>query len=102
MRGPRQAYELNPTAFPARAAAIGLPVGSRYEELSPRPMLRSRPCRSILAPSPLVETCRRPLWVALDSVDRPAVSTESLPNLDRPWVCALPESVPAPYCRRVL
>jgi hypothetical protein len=49
----------------------------------------------------LVETGRRPLWVALDSVDRSAVSTESLPNLDRPWVCALPGSVPAPYCRRV-
>jgi hypothetical protein len=33
--GPRQAYELNPTAFEARAAAIRPPAGSNYEELSP-------------------------------------------------------------------
>ena len=54
-----------------------------------RPILRSRQCRSLPASSPLVETGRRPLSVALDSVDRPAVSTESLPKLDIPWVCAL-------------
>ena len=33
--GPRQAYELDPAAFQARAAAIGPPVGGSYEELSP-------------------------------------------------------------------
>jgi hypothetical protein len=33
--GPRQAYELNPTAFQARATAIAPPAGSSYEELLP-------------------------------------------------------------------
>ena len=33
--GPRQAYELNPTAFEARAAPIGRPAGNSYEEFSP-------------------------------------------------------------------
>jgi len=33
--GPRQAYELNPTAFEARAAPIGPPAGDSYEEFSP-------------------------------------------------------------------
>jgi hypothetical protein len=33
--GPRQAYELDPTAFQARATAIAPPADSSYEELLP-------------------------------------------------------------------
>jgi len=33
--GPRQAYELNPTAFQTRAAAFVPPAGGSYEEPSP-------------------------------------------------------------------
>ena len=33
--GPRQAYELDPTGFQARATAIAPPAGSSYEELLP-------------------------------------------------------------------
>jgi hypothetical protein len=55
--GPRQAYELNPTAFEAKAAAISSPAGSSIKQLSPAPSLAPR--RSIPARSPLVETGRR-------------------------------------------
>ena len=33
--GPRQAYELDPTGFQARAIAVGPPTGGSYEELLP-------------------------------------------------------------------
>jgi hypothetical protein len=49
--GPRQAYELDPTGFQARAIAIGPPTGSSYEELLPaaHPPLTPVP----LHPSPI-------------------------------------------------
>jgi len=44
--GPRQAYELNPTALEARAAAVGVPADSGHERLSPA-------ARPSIAPVPL-------------------------------------------------
>jgi hypothetical protein len=41
--GPRQAYELNPTALEARAAAIGPAAGSSTRQLSPAPSLAPVP-----------------------------------------------------------
>ena len=41
--GPRQAYELNPTAFEARAAEIGPPAGSSIKQFSPAPSLAPVP-----------------------------------------------------------
>jgi hypothetical protein len=50
--GPRQAYELDPTGFQARAIAVGPPTGGSYEELLPAadPPLTPVP----LHPSPIV------------------------------------------------
>jgi hypothetical protein len=49
--GPRQAYELDPAGFQARATAIGPPTGGSYEELLPtaHPPLTPVP----LHPSPI-------------------------------------------------
>jgi len=41
--GPRRAYELNPTALEARAAAIAPPAGSSIKQLSPAPSLAPIP-----------------------------------------------------------
>jgi hypothetical protein len=49
--GPRQAYELDPTAVQARATAVGSPAGSGYEELSPAAHLAVTPMP--FRPSPI-------------------------------------------------
>jgi hypothetical protein len=56
--GPRQAYEIDPTAFQARAAALGASAGGRYEEPAPVAYPASHPCRSVSAPSLLVKADR--------------------------------------------
>src|SRR5215831_20773058 len=49
--GPRQAYELNPTAFEARVAAVNPPDGSNINQLSPAPLPTPAPLHSSSIPS---------------------------------------------------